>query len=87
MFAEMWPTIVGQFHWQSFLSGLLTGLVLPALKGIGRLVWDKKLKGMVVRSWNYRRRDCGHRAGSWATDPRTGKTECSNCYNTRMSSR
>jgi hypothetical protein len=86
--SSLWKMVVEHLHWQSFVSGgLFTALVIPALKTFGKWAWEKRLKGLVFGGLHYRRRDCGHWTGSYATDPRTGQTECLRCYQARMDRR
>ncbi len=69
--------------WGLFLLGAAAGLAVLAKSGIVKWLSEKSRKRLRLLLAARRKHDCGHWSESYATDPRTGRTECSRCYRTR----
>ena len=73
--------------WRVFLIGAAAALAVLAKTGILKWAYEKSLKRLLRRLTGRRKHDCGHWSESYATDPRTGQTECPRCYRIRIAHR
>jgi len=70
--------------WWLFLVGAGAALAVLAKQGILKWIYENFFKRLLLWPIGRRKHDCGHSSESYATDPRTGRTECPRCYRIRI---
>jgi hypothetical protein len=72
---EDWNTLIVT----GAIGAIIAGIVLGFLQGLFPWLYHKFLERPLALLRHYRRHDCGHWSGSYATD-RDGKTWCHRCH-------